>query len=92
MCQRSLRRTLDLYHTVIGSVSGNAKTGTGQTKLRRLLICMLAISEIPESDLDASLFAQFVARVTQNPPVYGDHMASSAPHAHEQRRHWATGN
>jgi len=70
MCQRSLRRTLDLYDTVTGSVSGNARAGTGQTTFRRLLICMLAISEIPAADLDEALFAQFVAHVTQNPLDY----------------------
>jgi hypothetical protein len=63
MCQLSLQRTLDLYDTVTGSVSG-------QTTFRRLLICMLAISEIPAADLDEALFAQFVAHVIQNPLDY----------------------
>ena len=65
---RILRRTLDLYNAVSGPAgdAAKARATTGQTDFRRLVTCELAIAAIPEAELDAALFAKFVADVNRN--------------------------
>lgn len=52
--------------------NGDARCLTGMTSFRRLHICMLAVAECPEGELDEVLFAKFVVDVNQKPEAF-DH-------------------
>ena len=78
-----LRRTLDLYTSVSNgpspgippsplqtSINTKAKKLAGQTDFRRLVICVLAIAEIPEEELVPERVSRFVHEVHSQPEAF----------------------